>query len=368
MIKGTPRFEAFTDEPITLVSEQGKWVGDFEPDLSKDQLRGLYRDMVAARLLDERFSRLQRSGRISFYASSSGHEGAQVAAGRAAQAGRDWIFPYYRDSAMVLTLGMPAREIIGQMMATRLDPNRGRQMPAHPGHGPLKIYTAASPIASHVPPAVGTAISMKLQATGEVTVCSLGDGATSEGDFHAGINFAGVQGAPIVFLVQNNRYAISVDYNKQTASQNIAMKAHAYGMPGYLVDGMDVLASYYVLKESIERAREGFGPSLVETTVYRYGPHSPADDDSRYRPKEEVEAWRKRDPLPRYRRFLENEGLWDEKQEKELLASIEEEQKAAQQEAQEAGKVPLEWMFEDVFAEVPDFLREQQQRLSPEEK
>jgi 2-oxoisovalerate dehydrogenase E1 component alpha subunit len=154
-----------------------------------------------------------------------------------------------------------------------------------------------------------------------------------------------------------------VGYNKQTAAENVAAKAHAYGMPGYQVDGMDLLACYYVIREAVERAREGVGPSLVEAIVYRYGPHSPADDDTRYRPSEEVDAWRKRDPLRRMRRFLDRQGIWDEAQEAAMREEIDAQQRSAVKEAEESGKVPLDWMFEDVFAEMPDHLVEQQDSL-----
>lgn len=359
VIKDSQRFQPFTSKPISLVSEQGEWTGAFEPGLDDATLQDFYRTMLAARLLDERLGRLQRQGKTSFVAPAAGHEAAHIGTARAMKPKHDWLYPYYRDMGMVLALGVPAVELIAQSLATQADPNKGRQMPAHPGSKAFNVFTVASPIASHIAPAVGTAISMKLQNTGQVVVTSFGDGATSEGDFHAGINFAGAQGAPIVFVCENNRYAISVDYNKQTGSENIAVKAHAYGMPGYLVDGMDVLACYYVMREAIARAREGLGPALVEMAVYRYGPHSSADDDSRYRPKEEVEAWRKRDPLGRMQRFLAKRGLWDEAWEAELREEVDKELAEAVKEAEAAGKIPLEWMFDDVFAERPAFLEAQ---------
>src|SRR5690625_910358 len=312
MIKEAPRFQPFSDKPIALVSESGEWTGQFELNLDDGLLRRFYYDMLKGRLLDERLVKLRFQGATSFTAPSRGHDAAQVGIAHSFKAGFDWIFPYYRDAALFMAMGMPLDEFLGQMMASRLDPARGRQMPAHPGSKELNAFTVASPIASHVAPATGAAISMKVQGTGQIVISTFGDGATSEGDFHAGINFAGVQGAPIVFVCQNNHYAISADYHHQTASDNIAMKAHAYGMPGYLVDGMDVLASYFVMKHAVAQAREGVGPALVELQVYRYGAHSSDDDDSVYRPKAEVEAWRRRDPLERYRRFLEKRGLWDQ--------------------------------------------------------
>ena len=175
-----------------------------------------------------------------------------------------------------------------------------------------------------------------------------------------------MQGAPAVFVCENNFYAISVDYRHQTHSPTIADKAHAFGIPGYLVDGMDVLASYYVVKEAVERARRGEGPSLVELRVYRYGPHSSADDDSRYRPKEEVAFWRKKDPIPRFRRFLEARGLWNEEWEEDVREEIRAELERGLKEAEEAGPVPPEWMFADVFAEKPWHLLRQEALLKEE--
>ena len=363
MIRDSQRFEPFSDTPISVVSEAGEWLGPFDLDLDDDTLTGIYRDLVAARLLDERMVRLQRMGKMSFVAPVAGHEAAQVAVARSVQPMHDWLFPYYRDTGMVLALGVPLLEIFGQMMGTMADPNRARQMPNHPGSKALNVFSAASAIASHIPPAVGAALSMKLQGRSEVVVTSFGDGATSEGDFHAAINFAGAQGAPIVFVCQNNRYAISADYNKQTGSETIAVKAHAYGMPGYHVDGMDVLACYYVTRDVVARAREGVGPALVEMLVYRYGPHSSSDNDLQYRPKEEIAAWHERDPIPRFRRFLEKRGLWSETRENELREQINDEQSAAARAAEAAGKVPTDWMFDDVFAERPAHLEAQAEDL-----
>lgn len=359
MIRESQLFEPFTTEPISLIDESGTWTAPFELDLEDEKLQRLYRDMLGARLLDERLGRLQRQGKSSFVAPSAGHEAAQVGVAHAIEAKRDWLFPYYRDTGLVYALGIPLVELLGQHMATRADPNKARQMPAHPGSREFNLFTVASPIASHIPPAVGAAISMKLRGTGQVTVTSFGDGATSEGDFHAGINFAGAQGAPIVFVCENNGYAISVDLNKQTGSERVSQKAHAYGMPGYFVDGMDVLATYYVMRDVVRRARDGFGPALVEMMVYRYGAHSSADDDSRYRPREEVASWKERDPLERMQRFLARRNLWSDQEDQALRDEINAELSAAVKEAEAAGDTPDAWMFEDVFADTPAHLVDQ---------
>ena len=366
MVKETHRFEPFTEEPIRLIGEEGEWLGDFPLDLEGEKLRRLYRDMLAARMLDERYTILIRTGKTSFIAPAAGHEAAQVAIAHAIRPGFDWVFPYYRDHGLALALGIPLKELFGQMLATKADPNMSRQMPEHPRPNARNSFPVPSRNASHVPPAAGAAISMKLLRTGQVAVCTFGDGATSEGDWYAGINFAAVQGAPAVFVCENNFYAISVDYRHQTHSPTIADKAHAFGIPGYLVDGMDVLASYYVVKEAVERARRGEGPSLVELRVYRYGPHSSADDDSRYRPKEEVAFWRKKDPIPRFRRFLEARGLWNEEWEEDVREEIRAELERGLKEAEEAGPVPPEWMFADVFAEKPWHLLRQEALLKEE--
>ncbi|HEX7021761.1 MAG TPA: thiamine pyrophosphate-dependent dehydrogenase E1 component subunit alpha [Trueperaceae bacterium] len=363
MIKDSSLFQPFTTKPIFLIDDAGEWVGNFDLDLQGETLQDFYRDMLAARMLDERLGRLQRSGKISFNAPAAGHEGAQIGIAHALRPKHDWLYPYYRDAGLIMALGVPKLEIVAQSLATQADSNRGRQMPSHLGSREYNVFTIASPIASHIPPATGTAISMKIQGSGQVVVTTFGDGATSEGDFHAGINFAGAQGAPIVFACENNRYAISVDMRKQTGSETIAAKAQAYGMPGYYVDGMDVLASYYVMKEAVERAREGLGPALVELLVYRYGPHSSSDDDSHYRPKAEVEAWRKRDPLGRLQRFLAKRDLWDEEWDNAQREAIGAELATAVKEAQAAGKVPTEWMFDDVFADMPRHLQEQRAEL-----
>lgn len=363
MIADAQVFKAFTAEPIRCIDEQGQWIAPFACDLSEDKLRALYTDMLRARLFDERLIAMQRMGKASFAAPAAGHEAAHVAVAHAVRPKHDWLFPYYRDYGMVMTLGVPLIEIFAQIMATKADTAKGRQMPMHPGSKDYNVFTAASAIASHIPPAVGAALSMKLQNTDQVAVVSFGDGATSEGDFHAAINFAGAQGVPAVFVCENNQLAISVDRRRQTGSETIAIKGQAYGMPGYYVDGMDVVASYYVVREAVERARSGVGPALIELLIYRYGPHSSADDDLRYRQKEEIELWKQRDPLLRLRRYLSAQQLWSDEEEARTTAQIQQELTAAVKEAEAAGEVPVAWMFDDVYKEMPEHLKAQRREL-----
>ncbi|MEM6430643.1 MAG: thiamine pyrophosphate-dependent dehydrogenase E1 component subunit alpha [Deinococcota bacterium] len=361
-LQQTARFEPFTSTPLAVTNERGEWTADFELDIDSTLLQEMYRDMLAARLLDDRYSTLQRSGKASFLVSSAGHEAAQIAIAKVVTPGVDWLYPYYRDTGLVHSLGLSAKDIFGQALATLADPNKGRQMPGHPGSSKLNIFTVCSAIASHVPPAVGTALSMKLRNQQAVTITSFGEGATSEGDFNAAINLAGAQGAPIIFVCENNGYAISVGYNKQTAAESIAAKGEAFGMPGYVVDGMDVLSCYYVLKEVTNAARAGHGPALLDMRVYRYNPHSSADDDSRYRPKQEVDMWRQRDPLTRFQRFLAGRDLWDEAWEQELKETLEADLRQAAKAAEAAGDIPEAWMFDDVFESLPWHLQEQRDK------
>ena len=366
MIKERITIEPFTSELVRLTDEQGNWIAPFEHGLTPEQLRQFYREMLAGRLLDEKFTILIRTGKTSFVAPSAGHEAAQVGMVRAMRVGHDWFFPYYRDNASTLSLGMSPYEIFGQMLGTKADQAKARQMPEHFVSRALGIFAPCSAIASHVPPAAGAAISMKIRKTGQVAVASFGDGATSEGDWHAGINFAAVQRAPAVFVCQNNRYAISVNISKQTASENIAVKAHAYGIPGYHADGLCVLTSYFVMQEAIERARRGEGSSLVELVVNRFGAHSSADDHLRYRSAADLAQERTQDPLPRYQKFLERQGLWDEEWAKNLRAEISTKLETALQEAMKAGEPDALEMFDDVFA-AKTWMLEEQRTLVAEE-
>ena len=356
----------FTENPIQRVGDDGKRIGRWTLELSQTQLERIYRDMLAARILDERLVMLLRQGKISFYAQSSGQEGVQVGAAHAVRAGRDWIYPYYRDLGMAIAVGVPIHEIVAQLMGRSADPAKGRQMPQHFGSRERNFVSVCSAIASQLPPAAGTAIAQKLNGWDEMTLVSFGEGATSEGDWHAGLNFGGVYGANIVYLCENNHYAISVGFRGQSASRNVAVKAHAYGMPGYLVDGQDVLAVQSVVAECADRARSGGGPSLIEAVTYRYGSHSSADDDSKYRPRAEVEHWKARDPIHRFQRFLEREGLWMDDLEARYRDQITPEIDAAIQSAEASGEPGWDTMIDDVFLEPTPILKRQRAELEAE--
>lgn len=338
---------AFTDQPLTILDAP-----DPTPPagLTDDDLRRLYELMVLTRAADDKALILVRQGKTAFYAGSAGQEAAQVGSAYPLQP-QDWIFPAHRELGCLLTRGLPLEEIFGQIMGKMCDPCKGRQMPVHFGSRALRIVPTASTVANQLPEAVGAAYAAKLRKEPGVAVAYFGEGATSEGDFHAAMNFAGVLKTPTLFVCQNNQYAISVQRQAQTASSTIAQKAAAYGFDGYYVDGNDVLAVYAVMHQVVERARGRGGPALLEALTYRYAPHSSADDDKLYRREEEIREWRERhDPLRRMRAFLERRGLWTEAQESALLERLKGEVDAAADQAEAAPDPPPETLFDDVYA------------------
>jgi 2-oxoisovalerate dehydrogenase E1 component len=291
--------------------------------LSDDDLVGMYRTILLARLLDQRVWGLNRMGKAAFVVSSQGHEGAQIGSAWAIARGRDIVLPYYRDLGVVLTLGLTAYEVLLGVFAKPDDPcSGGRQMPAHWGAKRLGIISGSSPIATHIPHAMGIAKAVQLRGGDEVVVCYFGDGAASKGDFHEACNFAGIHRLPVVLVCENNGYAISVPLAKESAVSDIAVHAHSYGFTGLIVDGNDPLDVYGAMHDAVRRARRGQGPTLVECKTYRYLAHTSDDDDRTYRTPEEVETWRKKDPLGRLRQYLIEQRLLPEQLEQELEADV----------------------------------------------
>lgn len=286
---------------LRIIDAGGHLVGD-DPGLDPELYQRMYRQMVLARALDRRMLALQRQGRLGTYAMLEGQEAVQIGSALAL-APRDFVFPSYREHAVQVTRGLPIEVLLAYWKGL---PNAGWDMEKY------RTGIVTVPIASQIPHAVGYSYMTKLRGEDTVTATYFGDGATSEGDFHAGLNFAGVWQTPTVFICSNNLYAISVPYKKQTAAETIAQKAAAYGFEGFRVDGMDPIAMYLATRLAVRRARKGQGPTLIEALTYRYGPHATADDPTLYRSKEEEEKWRKRDPIERLRRFLEQRGEWDD--------------------------------------------------------
>ncbi|TDF99259.1 thiamine pyrophosphate-dependent dehydrogenase E1 component subunit alpha [Paenibacillus piri] len=319
--------------------------------LSDEQAVDMYKTMQKARKFDERCFLLQRAGKIAFHVSGIGQEAAQVAAAFALEKGKDYFLPYYRDYGFVLSVGMTITDLMLSVFAKAEDPNSGgRQMPGHFSHKKHHIVTGSSPVTTQVPHAVGFALAAKLKRQDFVAFATFGEGSSNQGDFHEGCNFAGVHQLPAIFMCENNQYAISVPLHKQIAG-SIAERAAGYGFPGIKVDGNDVLEVYRVMKEARERAVRGDGPTLIEAVMYRISPHSTSDNDMLYRTKEEVDANRSKDGLPKYRQYLIDCGLWSDEQEAELEERLKQEINEATQYADQAPFPLPEDTLRHVFAE-----------------
>ncbi len=345
-------------EMMSLITEDGS-APAYSGGLSDEALLRCYRTMLLVRAFDDICMKLQRSGRIGFSVPNKGVEGTQVGAASALRS-TDLFFPSYRDFGMALYHGVRPAAMMNNMFGNAGDSAKGRQMPVHFSFvDPIKYFSISSPIGTHLPQAVGAAYASTLRGEDTVTLASFGDGGTSSLGFHSGLNFAGVWKAPVIFLCQNNGWAISCPSEGQTASDGYAIKAKAYGMPGITVDGNDVLAVNQAVAEAAERARRGEGPTLIEAHTYRMGGHSTSDDPTKYVPKEELEAWAAKDPVLRLRSHLTSRGLWSEDLEARLVQECSKEVTAAVREAEAQPAPALETVFSDVYESLPDHLRRQ---------
>jgi pyruvate dehydrogenase E1 component alpha subunit/2-oxoisovalerate dehydrogenase E1 component alpha subunit len=332
------------------------------PALPEALLLRMHREMLRLRLLEARMVVLQRQGRVGFYGSCTGQEAVAIAAGCALEEA-DWVFPALRESAIMLVRGFPLARYLAQVFGNALDVLKGRQMPSHMSGRAVNQVAWSSCIGPQVPQAVGAAMAMRLRGDRGVAVGFCGDGATSQPDVHNALLFAGKFRPPCVVVCQNNHWSISVPTSRQTASATIAIKARAYGIPGYRVDGNDALAVYAALRHAFERARGGEGPSFVECVTYRIGAHSTSDDPTRYRSQEEVEAWQRKDPLARLEGHLRRRGLLDEGKVEAMKGELTAEIEAAILEVERAPAPARATVFEDVYAELPWHLREQREEL-----
>lgn len=289
--------------------------------LSPETLVEMYRIMRLSRTLDDRVWVLMRSGEVALAVTAHGHEALQVASMFALRRGHDWVVPYYRDSAAALALGLTPKQSMLAFFAKAEDSfSGGRQFPNHFSSRELNVLSGSSDIATQIPHAVGIALASKMRGEDSVALTFFGDGATSEGDFHEAMNFAAVLKTPVIFLCENNEYAISVPRRKQMALDDIAVKAAGYGMPGVSVDGRDALAVYRAVKEAADRARAGGGPTLVVANTYRFVAHTSNDPDRFYRTPEEVAEERKDDPIIRFSGFLKQHGFLTEAQDQAIIA------------------------------------------------
>ncbi|HET6315097.1 MAG TPA: thiamine pyrophosphate-dependent dehydrogenase E1 component subunit alpha, partial [Chloroflexota bacterium] len=297
----------------------------------------MYETMLLARAVDERQWVLNRQGTQPFHISCQGHEGSGVGSAFALDRNRDVMVPYYRSLGAVMAFGMTARDIMLSALARADDPaSGGRQMPAHYGHAGLRILTSGSPVATQIVHATGAALASKIRGDGGVSITYFGDGASSKGDFHEGLNFAAIHKLPAIFVCENNHYAISVPTSKQMAVRSVADRALGYGMFGASINGSDPLAVYGCVAEAAAKARAGEGPTLIESNVPRLTPHSSDDDDRRYRPESDREEARHRDPIHVFQNYLRAHGLISDEEEADIRQRVQDEVTSALQEAEAA--------------------------------
>ena len=360
-VKAPPASAFATQKPqglIRLLEDDGSVVAGKDPALPKDTLLYLYEQMVQVREFDRRMLMLQRQGRIGFYGPILGQEAATVGS-VAALEHRDWIFPALREGAAAMMRGLSLTEAINQLIGNGADRCKGRQMPCHYTVKEGNYYGMSSVIGTQISHAVGAAMAAKTRGDDIVVLGYMGDGATSANDFHAGMNFAAVYKSPVIMFCQNNQWAISVPLSKQSASETLAQKGKAYGMPYVRVDGNDILAVYTVTKEAADRARKGDGPTFIEAVTYRRLGHSSSDDPTRYRDEAEVKVWEKRDPVDRFRTYLQKQGLWDDEKEATFKEDIAQRVNDAITAAEANGPPEDETLITDVYAQVTEQQKEQ---------
>jgi pyruvate dehydrogenase E1 component alpha subunit len=336
-----------------ILKEDGTLLPDGKPPISDKETLALYQKMLFIRVADQKGLMLQRQGRFGTYAPIWGQEACQVGSTYVLQKD-DWVFPAFREIGATLMVGIPLKNFFLYWM--------GNERGSHAPEG-INILPVSIPVGTHIPQAVGAAWAAKIKGDKIVTMVFFGDGATSKGDFHEGLNFAGVFKTPTVFFCQNNQFAISVPRSKQTASKTIAQKAIAYGFDGIQVDGNDLFAVIVAAKAAVEKARSGGGPTLIEGVTFRFGPHTTADDPTKYRAEEEVELWKPRDPLIRLKLYLKGKGLWSEEAEKRMSEEAQKEIDQAVSDAEAYSNPELEEMFKYVFEEMTPQLKEQMEYL-----
>ncbi len=342
-------FDPLKLERLEILNENGEIVNaSLDPKLTKDELLHIYKTMSLGRVADIRAVQYQRQGRMLTYAPNIGQEGAQVGAMSALKK-EDWLVPGFRELNMKLYKGVPLEDIYLYWYGNEM----GSKYPKE-----TRVLPTAVIIGSQIQIGAGIAMASKIQNKAEVTITVIGDGGSSHGDFNEGMNFAGAFDAPLIILVQNNQYAISTPRELQTKAKTIAQKAIAAGIKAIQVDGNDVFAMHKAVKEARKHALKE-GPVLIEAVTYRIGAHTTSDDPSLYREDEEVEYWKKRDPILRLRKFLENKGWWDEKQEEALDKENNDFVQKTFAKVEETGLVPLEEIFDYTYEEKTPNLQEQ---------
>nr|MBA5587512.1 pyruvate dehydrogenase (acetyl-transferring) E1 component subunit alpha [Anaerobacillus isosaccharinicus]QOY34306.1 pyruvate dehydrogenase (acetyl-transferring) E1 component subunit alpha [Anaerobacillus isosaccharinicus] len=346
-------------ETFQILNEEGEVVNEAAmPSLSDEQLQELMKRMVYTRIWDQRAISLNRQGRLGFYAPVAGQEASMLGSHFALEK-NDWILPGYRDIPQMVFHGVT----LEQAFLWSRGHFKGGQMPEG-----VNVLMPQIIIGAQIIQAAGVAVGLKRKKTDTVAITYTGDGGASQGDFYEGLNFAGAYAAPAIFVVQNNRFAISTPVEKQSAAKTIAQKAVAAGIHGVQVDGMDVLAVYAATLEARERGLRGDGPTLIETLTYRYGPHTMAGDDpTRYRTTDLDDEWEKKDPLVRFRKFLEKKNLWSEQQENEVVEQAKEDIKVAIKKADGAPKQKVNDLMGFMYETLPNNLQEQMEEYKAKE-
>lgn len=346
-----------------LLKQDGKLYKSAKaPDLDKDKALRIYRAMVTTRILDERMLAAQRQGRLSFYMQCTGEEAAVIGSTAALDDG-DMIMAQYREQGALVYRGFTIDEFMNQLFGNELDYGKGRQMPVHYGSKKLNYMTISSPLATQIPQATGYAYGQKLRGEGHCTITYFGEGAASEGDFHAALNMAAVHRVPVIFLCRNNGYAISTPAAEQFAADGVAPRAYGYKMDVIRVDGNDVLAMYEATRAARSLAVEHNRPVLIEAMSYRLAAHSSSDDPSGYRSKDEEAVWREKDPILRMRLWLESKKWWSEDGEKQLQEYMRREVLETMKRAQKRPPPPLETLVTDVYDQMPATLAAQFEKL-----
>lgn len=346
------------DALLQILADEGQIAQVAHEQIGRDLAVCLYRTMRLTRLVDTKALALQRQGRIGFYGSSRGLEACYVASTLALHP-EDWIFPHYRGQGAIVARGLPLSQFFAQLCGSAADWSKGRQTPLSFAWQEGGYVAVSSPVGNMCPQAVGAALAARRRGEPRVMLVQFGEGATSTGDFHVGMNFAGVSKAGVVFFCVNNQWAISVPLERQTASATIAVKGIAYGVPGVRVDGNDALAVYLATKSAAERARRGEGPTLIEGVTFRVDAHSTSDDPSRYQVEEQVVEWQARDPITRLRRFLLQQGWWSEEEDTTLEAEFTRAVDAAVHEAEVSPAPAPRTLVEDVYSNLPRWLEEE---------
>ncbi len=339
---------------LRILDEDGNCDMQLKPDLDEKRIKEIFELMILARTFDEMALKLQREGRIGTYASIRGQEAAQVGSAYSLR-NSDWMFPGFRENAAYIVRGMPIEMLFEYWGGDE----RGNKIPDN-----INAFTVSIPVSTQIPHAVGYAWGAKLKGDKKAVIVYFGDGGTSEGDFHEGMNFAGVFKLPIVFLCENNQWAISVPRTRQCGAETLAQKALGYGFDGIQVDGNDVFAVYKATKQALEKAYQGNGPTMIECVTYRMSDHTTSDDSSRYRDSKELQDWVKKDPIERMRKYMKKANIWSEDYEKTIqLAASEKVSKAIEKAESISVPSPVD-MFTSTYGEMPPRLKEELEYFS----